>query len=120
MSTLQSLPTAPPRARRTVLPIAALLALVVGAAGVLLITAGDDSDPARTEFRLPSHVTTHGGAPVPEVSSAARPSGVRIDILPPMAAPFPQDLRSPDARDASAPSPPAQDLRSPDARDAGH
>ena len=118
MSTLQSLPTAAPRARRTMLPIGALLALVVGAAGVILITAGEDSEPARTELRLPSHATTHGGAPVPDVSSAARPNRVRIDVLPPLAAPFPQDLRSPDARDASAPSQPAQDLRSPDARDA--
>ena len=119
MSTLQSLPTAAPRARRTMLPIGALLALVVGAAGVILITAGEDSEPARTELRLPSHATTHGGAPVPDMSSAARPNRVRIDVLPPLAVSVSRrTCGAPTARDASAPSQPAQDLRSPDARDA--
>jgi hypothetical protein len=56
-------------------------------------------------------------------TTTKRMSGLAVALaagaaLAPAAAAQHQDLRSPDARDAARPDPPAQDMRSPDARDA--
>ena len=80
MSTQQTHPTATARHSRAMLPIVALVAVVV-AAGAAVITSGDNgsSTPAPPAFHLPSYAITHGGAPVPDISVAALPHGVRYD-----------------------------------------
>jgi hypothetical protein len=41
--------------------------------------AAGRSDAARPEFRVPSHVAEHGGAPVPDLRVAPLPTGQRYD-----------------------------------------
>ena len=69
--------------------LAVAMIAVVGLTVAVVILAGQDgastratsaaagrSDPARAEFRSPSHAAEHGGAPVPE---APLPNGRRHD-----------------------------------------
>ena len=77
MSTLQTPTTADRHPSLALILTAALIALAVAAA-VVAFTATGGSTPDRTEFRLPSHVKTHGGAPVPERPDFRLPSHARI------------------------------------------
>jgi hypothetical protein len=77
MSTLQTPTTAHRQPNLALILTAALIALAVAAAVVAITaTGGDKAD--RTEFSLPSHVKTHGGAPVPERPAFRLPSHARI------------------------------------------
>jgi hypothetical protein len=71
MSTLQTPSTAHRQIRLALIWTVALIALAVAVA-VVAFTATGGGEPDRTEFRLPSHVRIHGGAPVPDLS-ARRP-----------------------------------------------
>jgi len=79
MSTEQTHPTATARHSRVILLVAALVAVVVAAGAT--VTSGDNgsSTPTPPAFHLPPYALMHGGAPVPDLSVAALPHGLRYD-----------------------------------------
>jgi hypothetical protein len=80
MSTEHTHPTATASHNRAILLIAALVAVVV-AAGATATSGhnGSTSTPTPPAFHLPPYVLMHGGAPVPDISVAAFPPGLRYD-----------------------------------------
>jgi hypothetical protein len=56
-----------------------ILASEHGTSTTATSSAADRSDSARSEFRVPSHVAEHGGAPVPDLRVAPLPTGHRYD-----------------------------------------